>query len=551
MGTGPNFIPKRNGKDDRFTVDPAQDYFYKDPEWQPPTVEEGVAVPPVITIEPCDEQFANNICRPKCCSCDSDPDCAINFPDLKCCDIVCPEDAICCLHPERCCVGDGCDPKPPTPPLPCYEPAVFPCYDLTSTDRRLLMESTPCCYQEKPTDDKPFSMIDQNPPPEDFTQCCGVPDNCTKQCESLFELYRKILERPGCNCTTLIETIEEQLEACLLDGGAMGCKIVGELIAPTCTTIMERTLEKCRVEVGPACDPICPIECDMKGPNVEYHMNEDETVCWCECKKPYFGPRCLREGSPYCENIITDASGGGITLEGEFFYEGDALMCVYTMNGETYQVAAVGVPTSIVCDSTEPNIGERLCRYTKIQCNLPTDEWIAERYTSFRGSSIAISVQGTTVNPNGDTSLTLLSQRGPCEYIPQSTCSDLVSALGWPDLNPCNKNGNGWIEHNFDAIIDPYDDNYDHCCSNTPPPTEAPTPAPTNAPTWPAHISVPVLELHTPWYFDFTPPPTATSIHYVTEAPLDNVYVPARAGTMREPYCLGFGDECLPIYGEY
>lgn len=87
--------------------------------------------------------------------------------------------------------------------------------------------------------------------------------------------------------------------------------------------------------------------------------------------------------------------------------------------------------------------------------------------------------------------------------------------------------------------------------SPTPLPAQSPTASPTNSPTWPAHVFVPVLALHTPWYFDFTPPPYVETVEFVTAPTPANVYVPANHGAMSLPYCLGFGDECVPVYGDY
>lgn len=82
-------------------------------------------------------------------------------------------------------------------------------------------------------------------------------------------------------------------------------------------------------------------------------------------------------------------------------------------------------------------------------------------------------------------------------------------------------------------------------------PTPAPTQAPTNAPTWPAHMFVPKLVRHDAWYDAYTNAPTPASVEYEVPTPTTVVYVPAKKGTTRFPYCLGFGGNCQPAYNHY
>jgi len=553
----------RTGKTTRFTVDDSENLFVVDSIWAGTSGNGGGngGPAPIITMEDCNICMKTHVCVPKCCKCDTDPACKIKHPDLDCCDPVCPEDDICCLHPERCCEGDDCGPDPPTPPKPCYRPPDAPCFDLrgSPTDRRLLFDnsSTPCCYKEMPTYEKKLSKIAQNPPPEGFDQCCPEPDDCSKECQKLFNIssLTRIRYAPGCKCVKLNETIIFLEESCIIDSEVLGCDLVGDE-AGEVSKIVEKTLEFCKEEHGPGCDYDCPMECDLMSPNVVYHRDAEGNNCWCECKPPYFGPRCLYEDLPQCSSLISvipvDGGRDVVVLQGDYLYQDDMFFCVFSavsdgvMTGQTFQSSAVPDTGSLVCDGPIPAIGDRICRYSIIRCEVPPSDW--EGYTSavdpWSGPSIAITIKSDRLADP------VISQT--CDYEPTWTCLDLLSGKGHPDTNPCEVNNNGWsvnIATLDEVIVD--GDGYSRCCTDTPAPTPAPTPHPTNSPTWPAHIFVPVIDRHTPWYVDFTPPPTANTVDYeVSPRPPAYVYIPAQQGSMIMPYCLGFGDECMPVYGE-
>jgi len=414
-----------------------------------------------------------------------------------------------------------------------------------------------------PTDEKPLSQIVQNPPPEGFDACCPAPVDCTKECKKIFETesITEITKRPGCKCTELETTITTNLEACILDTEWLGCEVIGEL-GQQYTTIIEQTLKFCQEEYGDGCDGGCPMECELKGPHVEYHkdLTAEPPLCWCECETPYFGPRCLREGYPYCDGIDhidrKDYPEADILhIRGQYFYSDDVLVCNYaavSSDGSelgSYRTNAAVHPQTMVCDGVpQPTVGEPLCRYTMVTCEAPPPTWLSYYYGEDWYSAITVSVISDIYNTdtNPDT-------QGPCGYPVEWTCRDVLSNLGYPELNPCEKNNNYVIDTLYlDEIVPSNTGAYDFCCSNTPAPTPEPTPAPTNSPTWPAHVFVPVLDRHAPWYVDFTPPPTAITVDYVTPTIVTPyVYVPANNGAMTLPYCLGFGDQCEPVYGEY
>lgn len=77
------------------------------------------------------------------------------------------------------------------------------------------------------------------------------------------------------------------------------------------------------------------------------------------------------------------------------------------------------------------------------------------------------------------------------------------------------------------------------------------TSAPTPAPTWPAHMFVPKIVQHDPWYLSYTNAPTpAGSVDY--DLPISSeAYLPARPGKTVFPFCIGYGDLCNPSYNEY
>lgn len=83
-------------------------------------------------------------------------------------------------------------------------------------------------------------------------------------------------------------------------------------------------------------------------------------------------------------------------------------------------------------------------------------------------------------------------------------------------------------------------------------PTPAPPPAPTPAPTWPAHMFVPKIVRHDPWYLAYTNAPTpAGPVDYDLPISTSEVYVPARLGKTVFPFCIGYGALCNPSYNEY
>jgi hypothetical protein len=238
-------------------------------------------------------------------------------------------------------------------------------------------------------------------------------------------------------------------------------------------------------------------------------------------------------------------------LQGNYLYQDDMFFCIFSavsdgiMIGQTFESPAVpNAADSLVCDGPIPSIGDRICRFSMIRCEVPPSDW--EGYINvepWSGPSIAITIKSNKL------SVAAIPQT--CEYEPTWTCLDLVSRKGYPDSNPCD-NGNDWTVNVATLDEELGDgDGYDQCCTNTPAPTPSPTPHPTNSPTWPAHIFVPVIERHTPWYVDFTPPPTAGTVDYEVSPRPTYVYIPAQQGSMVVPYCLGFGDQCVPIYGLY